>query len=231
MGLEVREPVVDERALAANVTNEGGYDGTITLLKNVMGLWFVQQCRSALWSPDERPSYEELSVMAARGPSGRPSWTPPTAASCGRATCPPACASSARETGQAVPADTPTLLRVILESLALRYAVVFDELETVTGQPIEQIHIVGGGANNTLLCQLTADATGRPVVAGPVEATAIGNIAIQAIATGELRDIHQARELIARSFPTVTYEPTGDWSEARADTRRCRPRGPGSAAR
>jgi rhamnulokinase len=216
VGLEVPEPVVDERALAANVTNEGGYGGTITLLKNVMGLWFVQQCRSALWSPDERPSYEELSTMTAAGRSGTAFVDPTDGRFLWPGDMPARVRDFCAETGQPVPGDTPTLLRVILESLALRYAVVFDELQTVTGRPIEQIHIVGGGVHNTLLCQLTADASGRQVVAGPVEATAIGNIAIQAIAAGELRDIGQARELIARSFPTLTYEPSGDWSEARA---------------
>jgi rhamnulokinase len=216
VGLEVREAVVDERALAANVTNEGGYDGTITLLKNVMGLWFVQQCRSAIWSPAEQPSYEELSAMTAAGPSGTAFVDPTDGRFLWPGDMPARVRAFCEETGQPAPADTPTLLRVILESLALRYAVVFDELEGVTGQAIEQVHIVGGGVNNTLLCQLTADASGRPVVAGPVEATAIGNIAIQAIAAGELAGIGQARELVARSFPVSTYEPRADWSEARA---------------
>jgi rhamnulokinase len=216
VGLEVREPVVDERALAANVTNEGGYDGTITLLKNVMGLWFVQQSRNALWPAEARPSYEELSAMAAAGPSGTAFVDPTDGRFLWPGDIPGRVRAFCAETGQPPPDDTPTLLRVILESLALRYAVVFDELETVTGQPVEQVHIVGGGVNNTLLCQLTADASGRPVVAGPVEATAIGNIVVQAIAAGELADLSQARELVARSFPTVVYEPSGDWTAARA---------------
>jgi rhamnulokinase len=223
VGLEVREPVVDERALAANVTNEGGYDGTITLLKNVMGMWFIQQSRRALWRPDERPSYEELSRMA-EGVAGGTAFVDPTDQRfLWPGDMPARVRAFCAETGQPVPEDVPTLLRVILESLALRYAVVFDELETVTGQVIEQVHIVGGGVNNTLLCQLTADASARPVVAGPIEATAVGNIAIQAIAAGEVADISEARELIARSFPVVQYEPRGDWSEARARYAAIRP--------
>ncbi len=216
VGLEVPEPVIDERTLAANITNEGGYGDTITLLKNVMGMWLIQQCRSALWDPDRRPSYEELSTMATEAPSGTAFIDPTDQRFLWPGDMPARIREFCAETGQPVPADTPTLLRVILESLALKYTAVFDELASSTGQAIEQIHIVGGGVNHALLCQLTADVSGREVVAGPVEATAIGNIAIQAISAGELTGIDQARELIARSFPTSTYEPTGDWSEGRA---------------
>jgi rhamnulokinase len=211
----VSEPVVDERTLAANITNEGGYDGTITLLKNVMGLWLVQQCRAALWREDERPSYEELSRLAAGARAATAFVDPTDQRFLWPGDMPARVREACAETRQKVPDDTPTLLRVILESLAHSYALVVDELAEITGRPVEQIHIVGGGVNNELLCQLTADVSGRQVVAGPVEATAIGNIAIQAIAAGELADIGQARELIARSFPAATYEPTGDWSEAR----------------
>jgi rhamnulokinase len=230
VGLEVRAPVIDERALAANITNEGGYGGTITLLKNVMGLWLIQQCRNALWSPDERPTYEELSRLAAAAPA-ETAFIDPTD---GRFLWPGDMPSRVRdfctETRQAAPPDTATLLRVILESLAHSYTSVVEELTAVTGQPIKQIHIVGGGANNELLCQLTADVSGRQVRAGPVEATAIGSIAIQAITAGELDDIGQARELIARSFPTQSYEPSGERSEARARYAVMQARGAGSHA-
>jgi rhamnulokinase len=121
-----------------------------------------------------------------------------------------------RETGQPEPADTGTLMRVLLESLALRYARAIEELTAATGHPIEAIHIVGGGSNHRLLCHLTAGATGLPVRAGPSEATAIGNIAVQAIAAGELASVAEARELVAGSFPFTTYDPAGDWSDARA---------------
>jgi len=216
VGLEVAAPVIDERTLAANITNEGGYGGTITLLKNVMGLWLVQQCRSTLWDAHQRPSYEELSAMAAEAPSGTAFIDPTDQRFLWPGDMPSRIRDFCAESGQPAPADTATLLRVILESLALKYSAVFDELAGVTGQPIAEVHVVGGGVNNALLCQLTADVSGRPVVAGPVEATAIGNIAIQAIAAGELADIGQARQLIGRSFPTATYEPSGDWSEGRA---------------
>ena len=107
-------------------------------------------------------------------------------------------------------------MRVLLESLALRYARALDELAAASGHPIEAVHIVGGGSNHRLLCHLTAGATGLPVRAGPAEATAIGNLAVQAIAAGELASVAEARELVARSFQITTYQPKGDWAEARA---------------
>jgi rhamnulokinase len=120
------------------------------------------------------------------------------------------------ETGQPVPQDDGTFVRVLLESLALRYAGAVDELALASGHPVEAIQVVGGGSNNRLLCRLTAGATGLPVRAGPVEATAIGNLAVQAIAAGELADVAEARALVARSFPITSHEPAGDWAEARA---------------
>ena len=111
------------------------------------------------------------------------------------------------ETGQPEPPDTPTLLRVILESLAQSYTLVVDELAAITGRPVEQIHIVGGGVNNELLCQLTADISGRQVVAGPVEATALGNVLVQARAAGELADLAELRRVVAESFPLERFEP------------------------
>lgn len=216
VGLEVHEPVVNARTLAANLTNEGGYAGTITLLRNVMGLWLLQQSRAALWPADERPAYEEICRLAETAPSATAFVDPDDARFLWPGDMPARVRAFCAETGQPVPEETETLLRVIFESLALKYAWVVDRLGGATGRSIDQIHVVGGGSQNTLLCQMTADISGLPVVAGPVEATAIGNIAVQAITAGELRDLAQARELIARSFPMITYEPSGDWSAARA---------------
>ncbi|HEY4753671.1 MAG TPA: FGGY-family carbohydrate kinase, partial [Candidatus Limnocylindrales bacterium] len=120
------------------------------------------------------------------------------------------------ETGQPVPEDLGTLFRVMFESLALRYAVLLGELGAAAGVQPEGIHIVGGGSNNGLLNRLAAGAAGLPVRAGPVEATAIGNLLVQLIATGQLGSLAEGRELVARSFPSTTYEPEGDWAEARA---------------
>jgi rhamnulokinase len=209
VGLEVREPVVTEATLAANLTNEGGYDGTITLLKNVMGLWLVQQSRAALWPGEGAPSYEEICDLAESGPRWTAFVDPDDPRFLWPGDMPTRIREYCEQTGQPVPFETATLWRVIFESLALKYAWVVDQLSAVTGQAIDRIHIVGGGSQNALLCQMTANASRREVVAGPVEATAIGNIAIQAITAGELDDLAQARALVARSFPMTRYEPKG----------------------
>ncbi len=215
VGLEVREPVVTEAALAANVTNEGGYDGTITLLKNCMGLWLLQQSRKALWPGDGAPSYEEICDLAETGPQWTAFVDPDDKRFLWPGDMPTRIREYCEETGQPIPLETATLFRVIFESLALKYAWVVDTLGQVTGRELDRIHIVGGGSQNELLCQMTANASKREVVAGPVEATAIGNISIQAISSGELGDLAQARELIARSFPMKTYQPKGYfWGEA-----------------
>lgn len=216
VGLEVATPVVSDASLAANLTNEGGVAGTIRLLRNVMGLWLIQESRHALWPSGDGPSYGDLAALAEAAPAftafidpDDPRFLPP-------GDMPTRVRAFCRETGQPEPADTGTLMRVLLESLALRYARTIDELTAASGQRIDAILVVGGGSNHRLLCRLTAGATGLPVQAGPAEATAIGNIAVQAIATGELGSVAEARELVARSFPLTTYDPEGDWTEARA---------------
>ncbi len=215
VGLEIPEPVVSDASLAANLTNEGGYGDTITLLKNVMGLWPVQQSRKSLWPGDGAPSYEEICELAATGERWTAFVDPDEQRFLWPGDMPTRIREYCEETGQPVPYETATLFRVIFESLALKYTWVVEQLSAVTGQDIERIHIGGGGSQNELLCQMTANASRRQVVAGPVEATAIGNIVIQAIASGELRDLAEARELIARSFPMKTYEPQGYlWAEA-----------------
>lgn len=215
VGLEVNDPVVTEASLAANLTNEGGYGGTITLLKNCMGLWLLQQSRKALWPGEGTPSYEEICDLAETGEQWSAFLDPDDPRFLWPGDMPTRIREYCEETGQPVPLETAALFRVIFESLALKYHHVVERLSSVTGQKIDRIHIVGGGSQNELLCQMTANASRREVVAGPVEATAIGNIAIQAIASGELRDLSEARELIARSFPLKTYEPSGFyWSEA-----------------
>ena len=216
IGLEVAAPVVSDVTLAANLTNEGGVAGTIRLLRNVMGLWLVQESRRALWPAGDAPSYEELAALAEAAPAFTAFIDPDDERFLRPGDLPARVRASCAETGQPVPQDAGTLVRVILESLALRYAVAVDELAGASGHPVEAIHVVGGGSNHGLLCRLTAGATGVPVRAGPVEATAIGNLAVQAIASGELADIQQARELVARSFPITSYEPAGDWADPRA---------------
>jgi len=216
VGLEVPEPVLTETAMAANLTNEGGVAGTIRLLRNVVGLWLVQESRRALWPNREPPSYEQLAGLAEGAPAFTAFIDPDDERFLRPGNLPARVREFCAETGQPVPDDPGTLIRVLLESLALRYATVLDDLRAASGRPIDGLHIVGGGSSNRLLNKLTAGATGLHVKAGPIEATAVGNIAVQAIATGELKSVAEARELTTRSFPMTAYEPSGDWAEARA---------------
>ncbi len=216
IGLEVPAPVITDASCAANLTNEGGVGGTVRLLRNVAGLWLVQESRRATWPAGDGPSYEELAGLAAAAPAFTAFIDPDDERFLRPGDMPERVRAFCRETGQPVPSDTGTLMRVILESLALRYATALAELAAAAGRHVEAIHVVGGGANHRLLCQLTADATGLPARAGPAEATTIGNLVVQAMALGELSGVAEGRQLVARSFPATGYEPRGDWAEPRA---------------
>jgi rhamnulokinase len=212
IGVETRKPVLTDAAREDNLTNEGGAAGTIRLLKNVMGLWLVQEARRILGLSE---SYEELSEQAANAeamtafidPDEERFLRPGDLTANVRAFC--------AETGQPAPADAPSLVRVLLESLALKYAVVLRQIESASGRKLRAIHVVGGGSNNALLCQLTANACGLPVLAGPAEATSVGNLVVQAMALGEIASLDEARTVVARSWPAARFEPVGDWSAAR----------------
>jgi rhamnulokinase len=195
------------------MTNEGGVGGTFRLLRNVMGLWLVQGIRASAGSDY---SYEQLAEAAAAAPPAT-AWIDPDAPDFLHPddmsrTLRQACLAS----GQTPPEDVGGLVRMVLESLALRYRWVIERLESVSGRLIRTIHMVGGGARNALLCQWTADATGRMVRAGPIEATAIGNLLVQAIAAGDLKNIAEGRELVRRSFPQTEWLPRRDahWDQA-----------------
>jgi rhamnulokinase len=211
VGMEVPRPVLSGAALNGNLTNEGGVAGTIRLLKNVMGLWLVQEARRSM----EQTSYEDLAHMAADAPAFTAFVDPDDERFLRPGDLPSHVREFCAETGQTPPVDAPTLVRVLLESLALQYAVVLQQLETASGSRLEAIHVVGGGSHNALLCQLTADASGLPVLAGPAEATSLGNILVQAIALGELASLAEARALVSTSFLPRTFVPSGDWAEAR----------------
>jgi rhamnulokinase len=215
VGLELDRPILSVAAREGNLTNEGGVAGTIRLLKNVMGLWLVQQARRAVDHRGASLSYEQLGGLAQAAPAFS-AFVDPDDERFLRpgdlvATVNAVCA----ETSQPPPNDPGSLVRMLLESLALKYAVVLRQLEAVSGRPVRAIHVVGGGSNNALLCQFTADASGLPVLAGPSEAAALGNLIVQAIAVGELASVAEARALVAASFPSRRYEPAGDWSAAR----------------
>jgi rhamnulokinase len=216
LGLEVPEPVITDASAAANLTNEGGVGGTVRLLHNVVGMWLVQESRRVLWPSGGAPSYAEITAMAEAAPSFTALIDPEDERFLRPGDLPAQVRAFCAETGQPAPEDTGTLFRVIFESLALRYAVLIGQLAAASGVKPDGIHIVGGGSNNGLLNRLAAGAAGLPVRAGPVEATAVGNLLVQLIATGQLGSLAEGRELVARSFPSTTYEPEGDWADARA---------------
>jgi rhamnulokinase len=205
MGVELDEPVIDAATMAENFTNEAGAAGKIRFLRNIAGMWLLEECRAAWALEGNNFTYEELMESAAAA-------KPRTAVIDSDAFLEPGhmpqrIAEFCRNSGQRVPLDPGEMTRVILESLAERYRQVLVSIEKLTGRKIRVIHIVGGGSQNRLLNQLAADITGRVVIAGPVEATAIGNILIQAMGAGEVKDLKEAREIVARSFPVERFEP------------------------
>ncbi|HTY63990.1 MAG TPA: rhamnulokinase family protein [Acidobacteriota bacterium] len=209
LGAEISAPVITPKARDLNFTNEGGVCGTIRLLKNIGGLWLLQSCRRC-WAASGRDfTYEELMDAAALerrrfeslfDPDHRDFLNP--------ADMPSAIAGYCSRTGQQAPSAPPAFTRAILESLALKYRHVLDSLEELTGIHFDEVRIMGGGSKNRLLNQFTADATGRTVVAGPTEATALGNIAMQMLATGAVTSLAEARQVIDRSFPAERFEPS-----------------------
>ncbi|HPW18146.1 MAG TPA: rhamnulokinase family protein [Candidatus Aminicenantes bacterium] len=208
VGVETDDPVITPLSLAANFTNEAGVGGTVRFLKNVTGLWLVQGCRKA-WSAEGAASYEELARAAAEAPPFAALVDPDEPSFLNPPDMPGAIAAYLRRTGQPSPGSRASLVRSLYESLALKYRSVIDELVRTLGRPIRRIHIIGGGSRNELLCRFTADATGLPVVAGPAEAAAAGNIMVQAMALGRVSSPAGIRAVIRDSFDLRTYEPAG----------------------
>ncbi len=213
VGVELNAPVLSARARAANLTNERGFGGTTRLLKNVMGLWLVQECRRAWLRDGEAPDYSELTGLAASAPGGV-LFDPDLPELLTPGDMPARIRSACARTGQPVPTERPALLRAIFESLACKYRFVLDEIESVTGRKIEQVHVIGGGAMNGFLCQLTADISRRVVVAGPVEAAALGNVLVQLHAFGDVASLSEMREVARSSTHLSVYEPAASdhWS-------------------
>lgn len=214
MGLELDKPVINEQSLAANFTNEVGVGGTIRLLKNIAGLWLLQECRRAWIAEGVNYGYDELTRMAAEARPFSAALDPDAFLDPGG--MPGQIAAYCRRTGQAAPATHGEYARAILESLAMRYRHVLENLETLAGRKITVIHIVGGGSRNGVLNQFVADCTGRCVVAGPGEATAIGNILVQAMGAGELAGLKEVRAVVRKSFPPLMVEPhpSAEWERA-----------------
>jgi rhamnulokinase len=216
MGVEVPQPVVTDKCRQLNFTNEGGVGGTTRLLKNIAGLWLVQECRRVWKLAGNDLGFDELVRRAAASPPLVSLVDPDDARFVAPADMPAALREFCQQTGQPVPDGEGAVVRCALESLALRYRLVLGWLEELIGGRISTIHIVGGGAQNRLLCQMAADATARRVLAGPVEATAIGNVLLQAVAANHIGSIPQAREVIRRSFDVEEYTPqnTAPWDAA-----------------
>ncbi|MFE0554405.1 rhamnulokinase family protein [Paenibacillus sp. NPDC058910] len=216
MGTEVDQPVIHERARELNFTNEGGAYGTYRLLKNIMGLWILQECQRTWGREGLTYSYPELVNMADAVPAFACFIDPDDPVFLPAGDMPKRVVEYAARTNQSVPQGISALVRCIMESLAMQYRYVLELTEELSGQKFQGLHMVGGGIHNETLCQWTANAIGKPVWAGPAEGSAIGNMAVQWIAQGELSDIWEARAVIRESFPVKTYEPkeTPLWEEA-----------------
>lgn len=215
VGIEVKKPIINDQALDLNFTNEGGIQGTFRFLKNIVGFWPLQECRRA-WASKRLYSYDELIEMAA---CAQPfpalidlDWpgflNPPDMPEAIRQYC--------KKTGQRAPASEAEFVRSILESLAVKYRLTLDQLKQISPHPLRRIHVIGGGAKNRLLNQFTANATGLPVIAGPVEATSAGNIMVQALCLGKVTSFLEMREVIRNSFKLERYEPeqSSEWDSA-----------------
>jgi rhamnulokinase len=216
LGVEVSQPVITAETMRYNFTNEGGVAGTTRLLKNIMGLWLVQESRRTWARLGREMTYEELTARAQVAPPFSALVDPDDPSFLSPGDMPARLAAFCSRTGQVPPGDEGGFVRCCLESLALKYRWTIERLEAILGTTIRTIHVVGGGTKNALLCQFTADACGRPVHAGPVEATAIGNILMQAIGRNKLGSIADLRAVVARSFPVTVYEPrdTAAWNDA-----------------
>ncbi|WP_411374259.1 rhamnulokinase [Arthrobacter sp. MPF02] len=210
VGLELRHPVLTEASRDANFTNERGVDGTIRYLRNMGGLWLLSECQRTWAAEGFRPELPALLQAAAALPAGGPQINPDDSYFIAPDNMPERIRAAVRRTGDVLPDDPAAIARCIMDSLAAGYARTLADAERLAGRTVDVVHVVGGGSQNTLLCQLTADVTGRPVVAGPVEATALGNVLIQARAAGALAGgLPELRKIISTGTMLRRYEPAG----------------------
>ena len=216
VGIEVSDPVISDKALQSNVTNEGGVNNTFRLLKNVMGLWIVQQCRKTWQKQGDDLSYAELTRMAGKAQALKSIINPNDGRFLGPGDHPKSVQDFCSEKDQHVPQSKGEIVRCVLESLACAYKEVIENIESVTDKKIEKIHIVGGGTQNTLLNQMTADVCNLPVITGPIEATVIGNALVQFISLGDIKDLKQGRELVGNLKEIKHYFPENRsaWEDA-----------------
>jgi rhamnulokinase len=216
LGVEVDQPVVTEQTLKYNFTNEGGVFGKWRLSKNVMGLWILQECRRAWARQGDELTYDKITRMASEANPFQSIIDPDFGGFLHPDDMPDQIRQYCRNSGQPVPQDKGELIRSVLESIALKYRWILERLEEITGTRFEQLHIIGGGTQNRLLNQFTADATQCTCLTGPVEATALGNILMQGIALGHIESLEYARNLVCKSFPPSVYQPgeSKEWDKA-----------------
>ena len=207
MGVELREPEITEESFAMNFTNEGGVDGTTRFLKNITGMWLLEQCRVAWKKEGKEYSYPEIMQMVQQTRPSVDLIDPDAREFAAPTDMPQAIRLYCESRAMAVPEDDATLIRLIFDSLAAKYAEVLNKLRGVAPFEIKTLHVIGGGAQNELLNQMTADACGIPVVAGPSEATALGNVMVQARAAGLVGSLAEMRSYILRSIETKRFEP------------------------
>ena len=216
VGVEINQAILNDKVLELNFTNEGGIDGTFRFLKNIMGLWLVQQSKQAFEKRGVKLGYDELIAMAEKSTPFRSIVNPDDPRFLNPPDMTEAIQQFCKDTGQPTPEDEGQFVRCALESLALKYDAVLRSIEELTQTPIEVIHLVGGGSQNSLLNQLTADACGKPVITGPIEATVLGNLLVQARSSGEIKTLNDIRSVVRNSTNMEHLEPQKtDWSEAR----------------
>lgn len=216
MGIEVNEPIITEQSQKFNFTNEGGAEKTYRFLKNIMGLWLLQECKRNWALEGTTYSYSELVVMARKAKPFAGFINPDDKTFLNPQNMPKAIYEFCKKTKQECTENHAQIARIILEGLALKYRYTVEQLKQVSPKPIEKIHIIGGGMQNQLLCQFTANATGMPVIAGPAEGTAAGNVMIQALAQKHIGSLAEIRKVIKNSFDIKQYLPqdTNQWNEA-----------------
>ena len=207
MGMEVHQPVINEKALEYNFTNEGGVSETYRFLKNIMGLWLLQECRRIWASEGKEYKYPELIAMAEKATPFKAFINPDWLGFYNPDNMPVSILTYLEKSGQKADLDHAQIVRCILESLAMQYRKVLDQITEVSGRLLTKLHIIGGGAQNDLLCRFAANVTGIPVIAGPVEATALGNLLVQAMAKGYIHSLDEIRQVVRNSFELKTWYP------------------------
>lgn len=215
LGIESATPLVSEKTLEMNFTNEGGVEGTTRFLKNIMGMWLIQECKR-IWDEECELEWQEIVDLSEAAEPFKYLINPDDAAFLNPGNMPKAIQEFCAKTNQPIPETKGEIARCVYDSLVLKYKYTIKQIESVTGNKIEKLHIIGGGANNKIMNQLTANATGIPVFAGPTEATAIGNIMLQAKALGKVKSLEEIREVVRNSFEVTEYKPVRDldWEKA-----------------